>query len=52
MAVTQGHGNPNWARDETLLALNLYQRLGGQVPGPSDRQIVALSQRLRDLPVH
>ncbi|XHS78109.1 HNH endonuclease [Burkholderiaceae bacterium UC74_6] len=52
MAVTQGHGNPNWTRDETLLALNLYQRLGGQVPGPEDAQIIALSQRLRVLPVH
>lgn len=52
MAVTQGHGNPNWTRDETLLALHLYQRLGGQVPGPDDQQIIALSQRLRSLPVH
>jgi len=52
MAVTQGHGNPNWTRDETLLALNLYQRLSGQVPGPDDPQVIALSQRLKALPVH
>lgn len=52
MAVTQGHGNPSWTRDETLLALNLFQKLGGQVPGLNDPQIVALSLRLRALPVH
>lgn len=52
MAITQGHGNPDWTRDETLLALNLYQRIHGQVPGPDDPQIVTLSQRLRNLPVH
>ncbi|MBB3195787.1 HNH endonuclease [Roseateles terrae] len=52
MAVTQGHGNPKWTRDETLLALNLYQRLRGQVPGSNDSEVIALSQRLRALPVH
>ena len=52
MAVTQGHGNPNWKRDETMLALNLYQKLGGQVPGPHDHRIIELSQRLRALPIH
>lgn len=52
LAATQGHGNPNWTRDETLLALHLYQLLGGQVPGPDDPRIIALSQRLRALPVH
>jgi hypothetical protein len=29
MAVTQGHGNPNWTRDETILALDLYLKSSG-----------------------
>jgi hypothetical protein len=52
MAVTHGHGNPNWTRDEVLLALELYLRLQGQVPGPSDTGVIALSQELRRLPYH
>ncbi|MDG0853055.1 HNH endonuclease [Roseateles puraquae] len=52
MAATQGHGNPNWTRDETILALNLYLSVGGQVPGPDDPKVIALSERLRALPVH
>lgn len=31
MARTQGHGNPNWTRDETILALDLYLELNGDV---------------------
>jgi len=52
MAKTQGHGNPNWTRDETLLALDLYLRLDGQIPGPTDPAIRLLSERIRGLPVH
>jgi 5-methylcytosine-specific restriction protein A len=52
MAVTQGHGNPAWTRDEVLLALNLYFECEGQVPGPSDPRVIALSQTLRALPLH
>ncbi len=32
MAVTQGHGNPHWTRDETLLAVALYLAVDGKVP--------------------
>lgn len=52
MAVTQGHGNPKWTRDETLLALNLYLTLKGQVPSPKSPEIKDLSEVLRSLPYH
>lgn len=52
MAVTQGHGNPKWGRDEVLLALDLYLSLGGAIPGPSDSRVIALSEQLRALPIH
>lgn len=52
MAVTQGHGNPKWTRDETLLALNLYLTLKGQVPSPKAPEIKDLSEVLRSLPYH
>ncbi|MGO7604755.1 HNH endonuclease signature motif containing protein [Rhizobium ruizarguesonis] len=52
MARTKGHGNPNWTRDETILALDLYFRLGGNIPSPSDKRIAELSQLLRSMPYH
>ena len=52
MARTQGHGNPNWSRDETILALNLYFECGRGVPGPSDMRVIRLSDILRQLPIH
>lgn len=52
MAVTQGHGNPNWNRDETILALEAYFALAGRNPSAKDPQIIALSQTLRALPYH
>jgi 5-methylcytosine-specific restriction protein A len=52
MAKTQGHGNPNWSRDETILALDLYLQLGGVVPSPRSEAISQLSARLRSLPYH
>jgi 5-methylcytosine-specific restriction protein A len=52
MAVTQGHGNPNWNRDETILALETYFALAGKNPSAKDAQMVALSQTLRALPYH
>lgn len=50
MARTHGHGNPNWTRDETILALNLFQQLNGNVPSPKSREIKELSDILRSLP--
>lgn len=52
MAVTKGHGNPNWTREEVILALDLYNVLNGSIPGPNDERVIALSEELRSLPYH
>jgi len=52
MAITKGHGNPNWTREEVVLALDLYHACGGQTPGPSDDRVRALSGTLRAFPHH
>ena len=52
MAVTQGHGNPDWSRDETILALDLYLKCDGHVPGPTAPKVMELSKILKALPVH
>lgn len=52
MAVTQGHGNPNWTRDETILAVDLYLTSNGIVPSPKAPEVRALSELLRSLPYH
>jgi len=50
MAVTHGHGNPNWTRDEVILALDLYFDCKGRIPGQSDPRVKELSQVLRNFP--
>lgn len=52
MARTQGHGNPKWTRDETILALNLYFELGGRIPPGNDSRVQELSELLRRFPYH
>lgn len=52
MAVTHGHGNPNWTRDEVILALDLYIDCKGSIPGQSDPRVTALSGLLRAFPHH
>ncbi len=52
MARTQGHGNPNWTRDETILALDLYFDLGGKIPSGPDERVKELSALLRRFPHH
>lgn len=52
MAVTKGHGNPKWTRDEVILALDLYFEFNGQVPGPSHEKVIELSDLLRSFPFH
>ena len=52
MAVTKGHGNPNWTEDEVVLALDLYFQLGGAMPSSTDPRVLALSETLRSLPYH
>lgn len=41
---------PDWDRDETILAVDLYFRFEGQVPGSNDPLIVELSELLRSNP--
>src|ERR1700685_594232 len=52
MARTQGHGNPNWTRDETILALALYFDCDAVIPLKSDARIQRLSALLRQMPYH
>lgn len=52
MARTQGHGNPNWSRDETVLDLDFYFQLGGRIPSGNDERVQELSRLLRRFPYH
>lgn len=52
MAVTHGHGNPPWTRDEVVLALDLYFDCDGKIPGQSDPRVKELSDLLRAFPHH
>jgi 5-methylcytosine-specific restriction enzyme A len=52
MAVTAGHGNPKWSREETLLALELYFSSADRLPGPGDARVIRLSEELRALQIH
>lgn len=52
MAITQGHGNPKWTRDETILALDLYLKSADQMPSPRSSEVTELSKLLRSLPYH
>lgn len=52
MVATNGQGNPNWDRDEIVLALHLYETLGGVIPSKDDSRLQALSDLLRSLPHH
>lgn len=44
--------NPDWTRDELILALDVYARLDGAVPGPRLAPVVDLSNVLRETPLH
>lgn len=52
MAVTQGHGNPKWTREETILALDLYFDCEDQIPSSNDSRVKGLSELLRSFPYH
>lgn len=52
MAVTHGHGNPKWTKDETILALNVLFQLEGKNPSPNNQKIINLSRTLNQLPIH
>ena len=44
--------NPNWTRDELILALDLYFRVNPLTTSESNPEIVALSELLNKLPIH
>ena len=44
--------NPNWTRDEVILALDLYIREGRQQLDAQHPEVIALSQLLNRLPFH
>ena len=52
MARTSGHGNPNWTRDEVILALDLLFHAGDALPGDRDPRVIQLSQLLQRSPLH
>jgi len=52
MAVTKGQGNPNWTREETALALELYFSLDEKIPPSSNKEVEQLSDYLRSMEVH
>ena len=52
MPVTQGQGNPDWTRDETILALDLVQEHWPKIPGKRSPEVKALSKLIRQLPIH
>jgi 5-methylcytosine-specific restriction protein A len=52
MAVTKGQGNPDWTREEVILALDLYHAFDGKIPGSDDERICELSRTLRAFPYH
>jgi 5-methylcytosine-specific restriction protein A len=45
-------GNPRWARDELILALDLYMSEQRAMLNPSHPKVVALSKLLNRLPIH
>jgi 5-methylcytosine-specific restriction protein A len=52
MAVTKGQGNPDWTREEVILALDLYHAFDGKIPGSDDERVCELSRTLRAFPYH
>jgi len=51
MAVTKGHGNAHWNREETILALELYHQLKGDLL-KKDSRVAELAKYLKALPYH
>lgn len=52
MGATRGQGNPDWTRDETILALDLLLRHWPRIPPKQDPEVIALSELIRNLPFH
>ncbi len=51
MPVTKGAGNPDWTRDETIMALDLYLRHGQKVIDHRHPDVIELSNLLRSVPI-
>lgn len=52
MPVTKGSGNPNWTRDETLLALDLLYRHDAKPLDRSSGEVADLSRLLKSAQLH
>lgn len=52
MPITHGQGNPDWTRDETILALELVQRNWPKIPGKRSLEVKELSDLICRLPIH
>ena len=52
MVKTSGQGNPNWTREEVILALDLYLRSEGKPQSKTDPEVIELSSLLRSIPYH
>jgi 5-methylcytosine-specific restriction protein A len=52
MPQTGGQGNPDWTREETILAMHLLVISDMRPPGKASAQVVALSELLNSLPFH
>ena len=48
----RGMRNPDWVRDEIILAMALYMRAGRKHLPPSHEEVVRLSRLLNRLPIH
>jgi 5-methylcytosine-specific restriction protein A len=44
--------NPDWVRDEIILAMDLYVRAGRKQLPPGHEEVTRLSRLLNDLPIH
>lgn len=52
MPVTSGQGNPDWTREETLLALELLYRHDGKAIHKNHPDVLGLSNKLRSAVIH
>lgn len=50
--ATKSSKDPNWARDELVLALELYFRRGRKQLDAEDPDVIELSEFLNDLRIH
>jgi 5-methylcytosine-specific restriction protein A len=52
MASTKGQGNPDWTREETILALELLVNSEMRAPSKTSPQVRSLSEFLRSCQIH